>query len=339
MVDYGSIRMRLIELGGAQSKMLQTITRMHERRKDPCINKTVVTTSPVDSYEDSSTATLPPLTKRRTTKVVRRREPTIDIRLLTAQHTHSEDTSNTVLGGFSTLEVKSDHTLKSHYTTEKEDTESALCGWRTDEHFKVRRELDNYATQQYITERGQLHSREKSSRLYSCRLNSRISRKRTQYAFAHYDSKEGHMQHYIETCSFSHLVITSKKPSNGDILEHQPDCIQEITDQCNERPHDSTNNHTAINRSAANNYNKSQSITKDKTGPYKLHSLATRLGVMESIREQHMLHSATNNSTAAGTSRPTPPSIVKKRAGVSKETQEELLVCGPQIQRDHNNSR
>lgn len=252
-----------------------------------------------DSYEDASTNAILPHPMRRTAKIVRRRDPTVAVVTKQLQSTPQSSSSS---GGYSTEEREPVQTLQVYYD-EEQDTKSLLCGWRNDEGLNQRELLLNM-----ITDRPLLQSRELSSRLYSSRLNSRLSRKREQYSFQHFDSEEDHMQYYRNTSSFSSLILASKKSPTVQELPEQHDSLHETAGMTSQRQRKPIYTRgPAGTRATRNTDHNSTSKT-----PFHLHSLASRLGVVESIQEPRLLQS------------PRPASIAKKRGS---EIIEELLVC------------
>ena len=249
--------------------------------------------SPEDSCEDTSTiqSAYP---RRRTAKIERRKEPTVDVRRAITSALPEKPHHQKKDNGYSTIESVSYNNLDlyDHLLEEPEPSTNVLCGWRDNEHAKFKGSMGNF----FSTTRNNLQSREISNRLYSSRLSSRLNRKRDQYCFQHLDNVEDYLLSYNTHCCYSNLIL--KKDSTME--EEQQDSTCETlpltsvfhTKKIRERP-------TLVPRtSTASSESKFHFVEQSH-----LQSLAFRLGIQESIREPQLLQSP----------HPTPPSITKRR--------------------------
>lgn len=250
--------------------------------------------SPEDSCEDTSTiqSAYP---RRRTAKIERRKEPTVDVRRAVTSALPEKPHHQKKDNGYSTIESVSHNNLDlyDHILEEPKSSSNALCGWRHNEPAKSKGDIGSF----FSTVRDNLQSREISSRLYSSRLSSRLNRKRDQYCFQHLDNVEDYLVSYNTHCSYSYLVL--KKNSTTEEEEQQDSTCETLpltsvfhTKKVRERP-------TLVPRT---------STASSESKPYfveqsHLQSLAFRLGIQESIREPQLLQSP----------HPTPPSITKRK--------------------------
>ena len=278
---------------------------------------------PDDGNEETSSNGNTAIVKRRTAKITRRRVPTVDVRaavhpLLSAQHNQS----NTTTDCYSTIETISMHSLDvlANYYTSDGPTQG-LSRWRENEHNKIKQE-GSTSLQHCSVSRQSLQSKESScNRLYSSRLNSRLSKRREQYSFKHSDDDiNDHLRHYSSHCSFSYLVLSSRKKELLHEVPEQSDSTQEATIE-NSSTYRSGgvvhNKPTTIiekHRSVPASYTRTpESVTPPK---HRLHTLASRLGIEESIHEPALLHLP----------KPTTPSISKRKA--MDIVTESLVVTG-----------
>ena len=266
--------------------------------------------SPEDSYEDTSK--IPHITtaqpKRRTARIIRRTEPTVDVNKPLIQFTDKNHTPKEPIG-YDTVETASYSNLHCFYTHNDDISDlHNICGWRNDDHSKLDKE---FLTSRYgITTpatRGLLQSRELSSRLYPSRLSSRLTRKREQYCFQHFDDIEDHIRKYNQFCSFTQVLSPSTARRNSTVNKHKDDHqLQDLSfpQENSEYPYHLT---SAAPETALNNQITDLSL---------LQNLATRLGVGESINEPQLLQSPY---------RTTPASISDQR----DESIDDLIVCPP----------
>ena len=84
--------------------------------------------------ENSPTQASRPIVRRRTARIVRRKEPTVDVRAASSLARVSDKAENR--GGYSTIEYSPHRTLDllDVKIDEMRDGDSEMCGWRQDEH-------------------------------------------------------------------------------------------------------------------------------------------------------------------------------------------------------------
>ena len=228
-----------------------------------------------ESYEESGSNgtqpqqhTTPSNQKKRRGKIERRKEPTVVIEKPTLK-------SYTCDTGYTTIESSSSHNGTEHFYQRidpQEDTSYLkICGWRENEHAIA--DKDNLES--LWKNRSAPQAREVSSRLYSMKLNYRLSRKQESYQFKHLPNVEDHMNHYLSECSYSSLVLATQKETAPEEFEQMPTVEDSVVTQL--------------------------PVQYDSSTTSQLHRLASRIGVQHSIRKRpQLLH-------------PPPPSFKQNR--------------------------
>ncbi|XP_019849785.1 PREDICTED: uncharacterized protein LOC109580739 [Amphimedon queenslandica] len=283
--------------------------------------------------------------RRRTAKIIRRKEPTVDLRTLPPVSLLQPAT----IECYSTVESASVHTLDalgSYYTAIVD--EMSITGWRIDEHKKAKQELSISSQHLQAANRQALQSRESScNRLYSSRLNSRLTKRREQYSFKHSDDIDDHLSHYINHCSFSFLLISSKKkePLLQELPEQSDSTHEAVSEAMHRRRSGTTRNDYSrkSNRKLEEN-DCSNELCDIQTNPpnHRLHSLASKLGVEDSIHKPTLVHlskakTASTNMRRSGEMDRVAESLMVTGASDSKETK--LVDLADKNRRHLNSSR
>ena len=307
-------------MGGAGSAAVQLrkgMEKQNEERKRSFLEDGTEETS--STSNTAATAVV----RRRTAKIIRRKEPTVDLRSLAPGPLLLQPAT---IDCYSTVESASIHTLDvlGSYSTAIVD-EMSISGWRIDEHKKAKQELSYSSQHLHTANRQGLQSRESScNRLFSSRLNSRLTKRREQYSFKHSEDIDDHLNHYTDHCSFSFLIISSRKKEpllQG--LPEQSDSTQEaVSEVMHRRRSSSTRNdyNRKSNRRVEENDSNNElcDIQQTSSPNHKLHSLASKLGVEDSIHKPTLVHLSKAKTASAS----------KNRSGVIERVAEALMVTG-----------
>lgn len=257
------------------------------------------------SCDNSPTQAGYPTPRRRTARIVRRREPTVEIRATSAFPKVCGEIEESD-SGYSTVERNSHGNIDLLYRRkdpEEKDAVTEVCGWRVDEH--KYKEMSILGVREAL--RNTLQSREfPSSRLLS---GTRMSRKKKEqlYCFKHMQSAEEYMQHYNTLCSFtvaSFASSTALKESSKETDAEERRVSEHIPDQEGSRqgaPSTATTHRPTSRAVPQRPHYKRTSNTSKPTPASPLTELASRIGVQDSIRQPQLLKNRT------------PPSITKKR--------------------------
>ena len=253
--------------------------------------------------------------RRKTARIERRKEATVDVRAATALGNVSP-----ALEGYSTVETRSYNGLDKFVNWKDTDPNSDVCGWKDDENIAKALLFRGCGGNTSSTEcRSSLQSREISDRLYSSRLNSQMSRRRERYRFTHCNMSEEHIKCYNESCSYSFLTFCTRR-SSRTVFEREDIEEEKIISRQEDKkslPRPATVSEAIFKPGKSESSVPSIPLVTTTTvtnGNRVLHALADRLGVKESIDEPKLLQSPV---------RPTPPSITKKRS----DTKENLALC------------
>ena len=271
--------------------------------------------------ETSSTgnAAATAVVRRRTAKIIRRKEPTVDLRSLPPISLILQPST---IECYSTVESASVHTLDvlgSYYTAIVDEV--SITGWRIDEHNKAKQELCLSSQHLQAGNRQALQSRESScNRLYSSLLNSRLTKRREQYSFKHRDDIDDHLSHYTNHCSFSFLIISSrrKEPLLQGLPEQSDSTQEAVSEVMHRRRSGSTRNDH--NRKSNRKLEENDELFDIQTNSpnHRLHSLASKLGVEDSIHKPTLVHLSKAKTGSAN----------KRRLGEIDRVAESLMVTG-----------
>ena len=239
--------------------------------------------------------------RRRTAKIIRRKEPTVDTRTASAILLISQEKA-----GYNTIESNTYNGLELYDDWKEMSNSNDICGWRDNEHSAAYHQTW-FGGRDSIIIRNNLPSREVSSRLYSSRLNSQMSRRRDKYRFQHCDSVDGHIKLYNDQCGYSHLLqLSNKKEAMLEEDEERVEREREYSFKGKQKYVQDEYQHHTRTKLSSSKFN--HTAAKGST----LQKLAYRLGVQGSIEEPKLIHSP----------KMTPPTISKKK----NETREDLVV-------------
>ena len=246
--------------------------------------------------ENSPTQASNPIVRRRTARIVRRKEPTVDVRAASAlpECCLGEEESS---GGYSTVETNPHKTLDllEGSRVDKGESDTEMCGWRQDEH-----KLAESAQLKLSLRSTQLPREFPSSRLLSgTRMNTSRRKREQLYKFIHLDTVEKHMRQYNSLCSYTvSTAIAEDQSENDDEYNEERVCIV-VDEGCQQSRATTRTSHRSNSRSRPPQ--RVTTRTCSKAAPTPISELAYRIGVHDSIRQPQLLKHRT------------PPSISKKR--------------------------
>ena len=231
--------------------------------------------------ENSPTQAGHPIVRRRTARIVRRKEPTVDMRAASAlpECGVGEEESS---GGYSTVETNPHRTLNllEGSGEDKKESDTEMCGWRQDEHKFA-------ASAQLRLSLRPTQPREfPSSRLLSGTRTSTSRRKREQfYKFTHLDTVEKHIRHYNTLCSYTvSQTIAEDQSEEDDEYNEERVCI--VVDEGSAGWQQSR---ATSRRSKPPQCARGTTRTSSKIAGSPISDLASRIGVQDSIRQPQLL--------------------------------------------------